>query len=278
MKKFIFVIYFCCVATGTAQACRFWVAVGKEVPAEFVFSQLLEMPHSLKFLGSEYADGWSIGIYKDGEEAVIRGSKASHIDGNFDQAVKDLGAVQSSIVMGHLRRASSGCVEDVPNPHPFKRWANGKEWLFGHNGGMKKQILIDLIGEEYLNQHQPTTCTYDAPDSWIDSELFFIFLLKKIEESNGEVVQGLQEGLTELYEEIDDPHRYLNFFLTNGEEVWTFKKGNSLFYNYDAEKKVATVTSTVPEEDQSQWVEFPDDTIAALSPGNEIQFFSMYIP
>jgi len=273
MKKVLFLTFFICFAfIQGAYACRFFVAVSEEIPPEFTYTQLVELPQSLKSLGSKYNDGWSIAIYDRGKGHVVRSSQPAHEDEDFEKAVNELLKSKPSIVMGHLRKASSGCLEGVPNPHPFKRFFQDKEWLFGHNGGMKKQILIDLIGEEFLNQHQPTTCTYDAPDSWIDSELYFIFLLKSIEENGRDVAQGIKDGLIKLYEKIEPDHRYLNFFLTDGQKVWVFRKGNTLFYQYDQDASIAFVSSTIPDAEQGQWREFPEDVLAVLEPNSKIKF------
>jgi len=259
--------------TGTTvEACRFWVANTKEIPSELITEQLLDLPQSLKFLGEEYSDGWSVSFYKGSTSLVSRSAKPSHDDIKFDEAVEYVSNTKPNIVIGHLRRASSGCREGVPNPHPFQRFKDGKNWLFGHNGGMKKELLIELIGEEYLKENPPLTCTEEAPDSWVDSELYFIFLLKHIEEAKGHIRNGLKSALNELYERIDNDHQYFNFFLTDGKDVWAFRKGTSLFYTYDRKKRLSIVSSTIPGEDQFEWEEFPEDTLAVLKPRKKPKF------
>jgi len=131
-------------------ACRFWVAVGQKVPTKMIVDDLLEEPYSLYKLADEYPDGWSIGYYNHDEEIFVRGSEAANYDQSFVDAVRFVAGKEPQIVLSHLRRASSGCVGDVPNPHPFKRVVNGQTWVFGHNGGMKKEILIDLLVQRIL--------------------------------------------------------------------------------------------------------------------------------
>lgn len=262
-----------CIALPS-YACRFWAGVGTDVSHNAV-DELIRQPHSLKVLGEEYRDGWSVGYYQDQKPIVWRGALASNIDDQFDKAVASASLQSSRIVFSHLRRASSGCVTDVPNPHPFKIVKNGKTWLFGHNGGMKKQILIDLIGDDYLTENPPVVCTDDPPDTWIDSELFFIYLMKSIEEHEWSVERGIERGLLGLYQVIPEEGRYLNFFLTDGATVWAFRKGTSLFYRYDTDLKQSFISSTIPQAEQGGWREFPENEIAILKPNEKMKFITV---
>lgn len=274
---YIFTLFWFLMISGQElYACRFWCALGENQPQKIMVKQLLQSPHSLKILGKEYSNGWSVGYYREGEPVIYRGSDASNIDHNFDKAVHDVAQNLSHIIFSHLRRASSGCVEGVPNPHPFQRTMGGKHWIFGHNGGIKKQLLIDLIGKEYLETHSPTTCAFDPPDSWIDSELYFIFLLKNIEENAFDVNEGLKKGLAKLYEAIGEKNKYLNFFLSDGKTLWAFRKGNTLFYHDDQKEGVTIISSTIPDDNEKEWQAFPEDTIAEVNPSSTIKFFPIF--
>jgi len=189
----IFLFLLLVFGNQTAYACRFWCAVGKNSSQGLISKQFLELPNSLKALGATYPDGWSVGYYLAEDPIIFRGSTASNADKDYDKAVRVISQQNPTIVFSHLRRASSGCVKGVSNPHSFKRIKGGKQWVFGHTGGIKKQLLMDLIGKEYLKENLPTTCTDNAPDSWIDSELYFILLLKNIEKNNFNVEKGLKK-------------------------------------------------------------------------------------
>ncbi|MBZ0165965.1 MAG: class II glutamine amidotransferase, partial [Candidatus Omnitrophica bacterium] len=272
LKRIPLLLVLLMICPVTAQACRFWVAVGEDIDQQFIVSQLIDEKYSLKNLGGEYSDGWSVGFYDQGDEIVIRGDEASNFNQEFDDAVRYLAVLEPEIIMGHLRRASSGCVEGVPNPHPFRITYNGKKWLFGHNGGMRKQILIDLIGKDFLVKHPPAVCNQNPPESWIDSELYFMLIMKTVKEYDDDVVQGIRAALLKLYANIDEESRYLNFFMSDGETVWIFRKGNSLFYTFDPQAQMTVISSTVPEEDPDHWQEFPEDTLAVIRPGAFPQF------
>ncbi|MCA9394325.1 MAG: class II glutamine amidotransferase [Candidatus Omnitrophica bacterium] len=261
----LFIIALLMIAPA-ASACRFWVAVGADLDREFIVDQLITAKNSLKNLGEIYPDGWSVGFYDRGDEVVIRGDEAASFNEEYDEAVRYIAVLEPEIVMGHLRRASSGCVEGVPNPHPFRITYNGRKWLFGHNGGMRKQILIDLIGEDFLARHPPAVCNQNPPESWIDSELYFLLIMKSVKEYDDDVEQGIRAAINKLYAKIEDENRYLNFFMSDGETVWIFRKGNTLFYRFDPQSRMTVVSSTVPDAEPNDWQEFPEDTLAVIRP------------
>jgi predicted glutamine amidotransferase len=260
------------VSLPSAVACRLYVAIGEQLTDEQIGHDLIRAPYSVRNLGHQYDDGWSISLYKDGKGAVFRGHTAANLDAEFPEVVRRVTDVKPNLVMAHLRKASSGCLEGVPNPHPFKHSLKNKEFLFAHNGGMPKKLLMELIGADYLADHLPKACTYDPPHSWIDSELYFIYLLKKIDENKGDVYLGLREGLRTLYQNLPKDRRYLNFLLTDGQRVWAFRKGHDLYYRYDELSRVTTVTSTVPSGDETGWLEFPEDAVGFIFPNQDVRF------
>ena len=278
-RKSIYILTGLCLAglfsSSVVEACRFWVAVGDNIQNSFISNQLIDQPNSLKNLGETHSDGWSVGFYDGADEIIIRGDEASSFNQEFDDAVRYSGVLQPDIVMAHLRRASSGCVDGVPNPHPFKIKYNNRNWLFGHNGGMRKQVLIDLIGEDFLEQFPPSVCTYDPPASWIDSELYFILVMKSIKEADDDVEAGILSTLRKLYSVLPKNRRYLNFFLSDGQSVWVFRKGNTLFYKFNPDTQLTVVASSVPEADPGEWMEFPEDTLAVIAPKSFPKFIQL---
>ena len=45
--------------------CRFYAAISQTIASENIQNHLLKMPNSLKFLGRDYDNGWSVGFYTD---------------------------------------------------------------------------------------------------------------------------------------------------------------------------------------------------------------------
>lgn len=270
----VFLLLFISVSVK-AEACRFWVAVGSDIDHRYVIDQLIHEPNSLKNLGSTYKDGWSVGFYDHGDEVVIRGDEAADYNDEFAEAVRFVAVLEPQIIMGHLRRASSGCVAGVPDPHPFRIKYNNRTWLFGHNGGIDKKVLISLIGDSFLKAHPPSVCNENPPDSWIDSELFFLLIMKTIKEHDDMVTDGIAAAVNKLYAHIPEDKRFLNFFLSDGKTVWVLRKGNTLFYRFDPGKKTTVIASSIPGAAQEDWIEFPEDALAVIAPDAFPQFIML---
>lgn len=273
--QWLFPFFLLLLLCTSADACRFWLAVGAGIDHRYIVDQLIHEPNSLKKLGETYKDGWSVGFYDHGDEIIIRGENSAHNTDDYDDAVRYIAVLEPEIIMGHLRRASSGCVEGVPNPHPFRVKYNDRTWLFGHNGGIDKSILTELIGPGFLKVHPPAVCNDNPPDSWIDSELFFLLIMKTIKEHDDEIETGITSALKKLYAAIPGKDRYLNFFLSDGKTMWVFRKGNPLYYRFDPNRKMTVIASSIPNKTQEDWIEFPEDTLAVIAPERFPQFIRL---
>jgi len=254
-------------AVPPARACRFWAAVSMGgIPGEVARKQLLEGPKSLKSLAHDNPDGWSVGYYGSSGPQVARGKDSAQNDADFDKAVLQAAAASPGVIVSHIRRAVSGCT-GVPNPHPFRRRAGDREWLFGHNGAVRKKVLIGLIGDAYLAEHPPAICADSPPDSWVDSELYFILILKAIDEQGGDVEKGITEALRSLSWALRFEQRTLNFFLTDGDTVYAYRYGYSLYYSHQDKPPLSVVASSVPSADGSGWKSLDNGTLVIMRPG-----------
>jgi predicted glutamine amidotransferase len=146
-----------------------------------------------------------------------------------------------------------------------------KVWLFGHNGGIDKNGLKNLI-----DQHYPNYLTTDPPKvganfaEWVDSELFFIFLLKSMERE-GSVWNGVQWAINEI---VNSEMWYsaLNFFLTDGETLWglCFYKNSqdSDYYTlhcwFPECSWCGAIASSVPEPSSTEWFELENANLIKL--------------
>lgn len=247
--------------------CSLWAIISKDkAPEKEILDDLLNSVNSLKSQGRRNNDGWGIGYYEKDKVFVIRGGKPADKDILYVEAVKKVAKTKSKIIVAHVRKAVTGCYKGVPNPHPFERRQGGKNWLFGHNGIVGKKILMSLIGKEYLNNNLPQTCTDNPPDSWVGSELYFIFLLKNIEEKGGNVEEGIKQAITKLLTRVTERYKGLNFFLTDGETVWAFRKGRSLYY-YEQSKsrpRYSVVATQFPKDKQGSWVMIPEGALVVM--------------
>ena len=249
--------------------CRMWAAAsGTGVPSGVITDNLIDDPNSLKNLTETYnEEGWAVAYYNAlGDDPVIqRGDVQAFYDSNYDPAVVAMADASPMIALAHVRNCTSGCCgPDIADPHPFYREKDGKTWLFGHNGHIDKEVLEGLIGAEYLAANPPNgsgipECDPSDPDLVVDSELYFLLLLKNIEESNWSVEQGIRDT-------VDDLQSYtINFILSDGYTVWGFRKGHDLAYYYDAASGYTAVASE--PSNGANWTVMEDNTLVILRPG-----------
>jgi len=236
--------------------------IADSLPASVVLDHLINSPYSLKNLGRFNVDGWGLAYFNDSEPAVLRGEPSAYSDPNFDLAAQELAGSNARIGVGHVRAATSGA-SDIPNPHPFIRYKGGKWWAFGHNGGLSKTILINLIGPEYLASNPPT-----VGDNWTDprvvgSDLYMLYILKCTEENNWNATSGIIQAVTDI-SAVDSGA--MNFFLTDGETLWGFRKDNTLYYYYNATApQYSAIASQPPTSSQGGWVALNDYNLITLT-------------
>jgi len=254
------------VGVGTApHNCRFWAGVSEQFPDGLLAEQLIDLPRSLARLSLYNRHGWAVaGIPAAGETVLRRGEAAAHLDRRYELAVAEADGAAPRVAVAHIRFCSSGLC-DIPNPHPFERVKDGRRWLMGHNGTIDKEILLALIRPEYLAANPPQIGS--GPDEWIDSELYFLFILQSCEKRYWDVEPALGEVIRELREAIPADHEQLNFVLSDGVMVWAYREGLSLYYldRLDTERPWSAVASQYPSEAQGDWVTLADGQLVTLS-------------
>ena len=244
--------------------CRFWCIVSQDAPAPMIQSQLVTDPNSLKNLSYANPNGWSVGYYPTGssEPIVNRGQGPAYSDSLFDAAVAEAASATPRIAVSHIRKASSGLV-NIPNPHPFERVKNGEYWLMGHNGTIDKSVLLSLIRPDYLAANPPIYGTNQS--QWIDSELYFIFMLQTLEDYNYNVKPALGHVIQCLCNKIPGTGEPLNFFLTDGTTLWGYRQGNSLYYLYNASGTAYSVlASQYTSSSQGSWITMSDGQLITM--------------
>ncbi|MGA2767722.1 MAG: class II glutamine amidotransferase [Candidatus Bathyarchaeia archaeon] len=248
---------------SASHECRLWGITSTSLSSYVVLNQLIYLPNSLKALGASNPNGWGLGFYNNTEPTVLRGQSAANTDPNFDLAASEVAGSGAIIAVGHVRRASSGLV-NIPDPHPFERYKDGKWWLFCHNGGIDKTILINLIGTEYLAQNPPSVGSNQG--EWIDSELYFIYILKCCEQSNWNVQEGITKAIVGICNAVSGTGETLNFLLTDGQTLWGFSKGNTLYYYRDPQ--YLAIASQYPTASHGAWMTVSDFYLVTLFRGN----------
>lgn len=110
-----------------------------------------------------HADGWGLGLFRDGDFLLIRESEPSHASAHL-RFIHDQ-QMQSPLVVSHIRKATQGSV-CLRNTQPFLRELGGQPQLFAHNGDLGP---IGLRSEFPLGQYRPIGES--------DSEFAFCILL-----------------------------------------------------------------------------------------------------
>jgi predicted glutamine amidotransferase len=249
---------------GGNHNCRLWASISNGLADGILYDQLVVYPYSFKHLSLyNNIDGWGIASYSDfGDSASIeRGALRAYADFRFDTVVTEIDTTNCKIVLAHIRQCSAGCCchncGTIPDPHPFWRFKNGKCWTFEHNGLADKGPLYELIGPDYLALNPLTgsgipACDPSDTSQVIDSELYFLLLLKHIEENGWNATLGIRGALVELL--YVEPAAALNFVMSDGQDLWAFCKGHSLFYLSDSTanfKAVASLYTTYEQDWQS---------------------------
>lgn len=182
--------------------CRFWGIIAGDAPGSVIEDHLLNLPNSIKTLGADNPDGWSVGYYTDGilDPTVLRGYPQASTDPDFNAAASEAAAATPRIAVSHVRNTSSGITPLTGNPHPFERIKNGKHWMMGHNGTIDKNVLLELIRPDYFAANPPLYGNNQS--EWIDSDLYQIFVLQTLEDFNWQVKPALGYVIQRLREKI----------------------------------------------------------------------------
>jgi len=248
--------------------CRFWSITAEAVAGDVSQAHLIDLPFSLEALSVANDEGWSI-VSFDGrrqgrtpEPEVRRGERAAHEDPLYDLAVADVVTAEPQLAVAHVRNCSSGLC-NIPNPHPFERVKNDVHWFMGHNGVIDLDLLLYAIRPEYLADNPPQYG--DGPDEWIDSELYFLFLLQTLEDHDWQVKPALGAAIQRLRNLIPGSAEALNMFLTDGESVWAYREGDTLFHLYvDGPQPYSVIASRFPTADLGDWTEMSDGQLITL--------------
>jgi hypothetical protein len=253
--------------SSPAVACRLSAVIGNNLPDNLLQYYLISAPNSLEQLSHSQVDGWGIAYYPQyGDDPVIeRGAIRAYNDSRYDNVVGQINSSTPQIVLAHIRTCSSGCcshgTDIIPDPHPFYREKNGKTWVFIHNGGVSKTRMNTLLGD-YLIANPPNgsgipACDPSNPSLVVDSELYFLFVLKKIEENGWNTVNGIAEAIKEMVA-AGEITNAINFIMSDGELLYVFRRGidppYTLYYLHDSANGYSAAASEYPASSQGSWI------------------------
>jgi predicted glutamine amidotransferase len=268
-----------------AHACRFWAVVGDGYPQDLIEDQMRSgTSANLKELASSHSDGWGFmwflpaSIPAPLDRAIVRRSRAAADDpwsGEFDAAVDEMIAARPNVAVGHIRHCSDegdSCRCDIPDPHPFQR----DGFFFAHNGTIPVNALLALLREDdpdYLTHHPP-----DYAGEYIDSELYFLYLLKAMgEHPEMTRVEALRLAIFRL---AGVTNSRLNFVLVSGDTLYALRyvptiEGDPVRY-YPANAQAPSfwvASSQALGSHMPDWGTIPPRSLALLVPGQGAIFY-----
>ncbi len=144
---------------------------------------------------------------------------------------------EASIVLGHDRQGTGG-----NGNHPFRLQieTNGKHYTFEHNGDvgdfkqafyLKTEALQEgWFGEPIHESNWDGVANIQQLGTWIDSELYFHYILANIEDAGGDVIQGIYNALS--YDFDPDPNienilissnEHANFIMSDGISIYAYR-------------------------------------------------------
>jgi hypothetical protein len=136
---------------------------------------------------------------------------------------------QATIVLGHDRLGTGG-----EGSHPFIFKWNGNTYTFIHNGIVSwaaKDAFMNFLGEDWFLEHPSNWFgVYGNLGSFIDSELFFHFIMSRVIENDGNVEAGIIEALNctdvmgvNFRSMVFSAQTTMNFVLSDGIALYVFR-------------------------------------------------------
>jgi predicted glutamine amidotransferase len=153
--------------------------------------------------GRVHRDGWGLGSYEsDGKARIIKEAAEAAWSQRSKAVASDFNN-KSEIYIGHVRMISHG-ERMLENTHPFVRSLNGKDYVFAHNGVLRKNFT-DLQPKSFL------------PLGQTDSEYYFCWLMDQFRDRQFDLsAPGAFETLYELLHRINDYGKF-NCLLSDGQ-------------------------------------------------------------
>jgi predicted glutamine amidotransferase len=276
-----------------SHACRFWGLIGSGYPRNLLNDQLRAgTVANLRTLGGANRDGWGLASYLPdsarlflNHPIVRRGGPPANDphDPDYDLAVDEMIHWRPRAALGHVRAGSSGHW-GIPNPHPFEH----EGLSFAHNGTLPEQTLAALLTHDdadYLENHPP-----DYVNGYIDSELYFLYLLKyRHQHPSLSLVESLHGAVQRLAGIVPDCR--LNFVMTDGDTLYALRC--SLYDDYDPVRYCPSrestpdpagrspywvVASQILGSDPAPWGTIPRRTLAVFVPGQVPEFIPVDKP
>ena len=217
MKKIFLIACMMLIASMMFADCRLMIVAGHggvDLSTGTNYYVLEDALHTLESQSPQNPDGWGLVYYTPGNlqpDTIYRSEIQASLDPLYDTSVSTILNAHASTVIGHVRDASSGATT-IPDPHPFVWAENGITYTFAHNGTLTPDTVTDI--NSWL------VTPFNQPQTNVDSELYFLWIMQCIQQNNWNVVEGLRTALLALA-----PRSWnKNFIFTDGVDIYAYRK------------------------------------------------------
>jgi predicted glutamine amidotransferase len=301
---------------SSSEACRLYGMISRVNPSLVLFHQLL----AFRETGSLGSTSWGAAYYRYNEDIFsyslapttrrygdVRADPEYYDDssGTASGLVSRLADGKTKTLLVHFRQASSG-LYDIRDPHPFiKTDFRGVQWAFAHNGTISTAIIQYIINNSiipfdpsYLSSPETGIGQWDFDESedgshlesyWnesegcvncIDTELFFILVLVKLEENHGCMEKAIWQTIRTLESataKVKGSVGSLNFLLTDGKTLYALRyssdtSGYADLYYQDFAPEYRAISSSKSDYlgygpvDEDEWTLQANKTLLTLRP------------
>ncbi len=173
---------------------------------------------------SKQSDGWGIAYYKDSKPIIYKSEKSIYDE--KDKFLNILNNFSSKIILTHIRKASNPKklpiekLITIENVQPF----HYKNYVFIHNGTINiPDHVISSLGN-FKKMIKSSN----------DSEAYFWYIIKKLEEENLNLIEALIDFEEFLWnewksinnKEFNNPYSALNSIFSDGKKIYAICKYN----------------------------------------------------
>ncbi len=194
------------------------ICCNKETNISFSFKILKE--HSIR----NY-HGWGYAYFQRNRWIVEKEPVMALTSEKVGKIITNPKMLEGKMFISHIRYASVG-KQTVENTHPFNRELFDKTWVFTHNGHLNKRKILEDMQKGILR----TSLENYQPEGESDSELAFCVIMEEMRKIGEEATEReLVDTLNDIAGTISE-YGSFNFLLSDGEKMYAYRKGNTLYY------------------------------------------------
>jgi len=194
------------------------ICCNKETNISFSFKILQE--HSKR----NY-HGWGYAYYSKNIWTVEKEPIMAMTSKKVGKIITNPQMFEGKMFISHIRYASVG-KQTIENTHPFVRELFGKTWVFAHNGHLNKRKMLEDMQKGFLK----ISLENYQPEGESDSELAFCILMEEMRKIGKDTPEReIIDRLNEIAGRVAE-YGSFNFILSDGEKMYAYRKGNTLYY------------------------------------------------